>query len=156
MGVVYMAEQEEPIRRRVALKIIKPGMDSAQVIARFEVERQALALMDHPNIARVLDAGTVDSGRWMVDSEKANSAPSTVHHPPSTCAGRPYFVMELVHGVPITQYCDANKLSPRERLDCSCPSARRSSTRTRKASSIATSSRPTSWSRSTTASRCPR
>src|SRR5262249_50296747 len=85
-------EQEQPIRRRVALKIIKPGMDSAQVLARFEVERQALALMDHPNIARVLDAGSTDNAR-------------------------PYFVMELVHGVPITQYCDANKLSPRQRLE---------------------------------------
>jgi serine/threonine protein kinase len=96
MGVVYMAEQEQPLRRRVALKIIKPGMDSQQVIARFEVERQALALMDHQNIARVLDAGTTDSGR-------------------------PYFVMELVHGVPITQYCDANKLSPRRRLELFLP-----------------------------------
>jgi WD40 repeat protein/serine/threonine protein kinase len=96
MGIVYMAEQEQPLRRRVALKIIKPGMDSAQVIARFEVERQALALMDHQNIARVLDAGTTDSGR-------------------------PYFVMELVHGVPITQYCDANKLSPRQRLELFIP-----------------------------------
>jgi eukaryotic-like serine/threonine-protein kinase len=81
MGVVYLAEQTEPVRRKVALKVIKPGMDSAQVIARFEAERQALALMDHPNIARVLDAGTTD-------------------------AGRPYFVMELVHGIPITDYCD--------------------------------------------------
>jgi WD40 repeat protein/serine/threonine protein kinase len=96
MGVVYMAEQEQPIRRRVALKIIKPGMDSAQVIARFEVERQALALMDHQNIARVLDAGTTDSGR-------------------------PYFVMELVHGVPITEYCNAIKLSPRQRLELFVP-----------------------------------
>jgi WD40 repeat protein/serine/threonine protein kinase len=96
MGVVYMAEQEQPLRRRVALKIIKPGMDSAQVSARFEVERQALALMDHQNIARVLDAGTTDSGR-------------------------PYFVMELVHGVPITQYCDTNKLSPRQRLELFIP-----------------------------------
>jgi WD40 repeat protein/serine/threonine protein kinase len=96
MGTVYMAEQEQPLRRRVALKIIKPGMDSAQVIARFEVERQALALMDHQNIARVLDAGATDSGR-------------------------PYFVMELVHGVPITQYCNANKLSPRQRLELFIP-----------------------------------
>jgi WD40 repeat protein/serine/threonine protein kinase len=96
MGVVYMAEQEQPLRRRVALKIIKPGMDSAQVIARFEVERQALALMDHQNIARVLDAGTTESHR-------------------------PYFVMELVHGVPITQYCDTNKLSPRQRLELFVP-----------------------------------
>jgi WD40 repeat protein/serine/threonine protein kinase len=96
MGVVYMAEQEQPLRRKVALKIIKPGMDSAQVIARFEVERQALALMDHQNIARVLDAGT-------------------------TASGRPYFVMELVHGVPITKYCDANKLAPRQRLELFLP-----------------------------------
>ena len=91
MGIVYMAEQQEPVRRKVALKIIKPGMDSTQVIARFEAERQALALMDHQNIAKVFDAGTTDTGR-------------------------PYFVMELVHGVPITQFCDANQLTPRERL----------------------------------------
>src|SRR5436305_2442123 len=90
-GVVYLAEQEEPVRRRVALKIIKPGMDSRQVIARFEAERQALALMDHQNIARVLDAGTTD-------------------------AGRPYFVMELVKGVPITEFCDDNQLTPSDRL----------------------------------------
>ena len=85
MGVVYMAQQENPVRRRVALKIIKPGMDSQQVIARFEAERQALAMMDHPNIARVLDAGCTDTGR-------------------------PYFVMELVQGIPITQYCDDKQL----------------------------------------------
>jgi serine/threonine protein kinase/tetratricopeptide (TPR) repeat protein len=91
MGVVYMAEQQEPVRRKVALKIIKPGLDTRQVIARFDAERQALALMDHPNIARVLDANTTDSGR-------------------------PYFVMELVHGVPITQFCDDHQLTPRERL----------------------------------------
>jgi serine/threonine protein kinase len=96
MGVVYLAEQDEPIRRKVALKIIKPGMDSALVIARFEAERQALAMMDHTNIARVLDAGTTESGR-------------------------PYFVMELVHGVPITTYCDENKLTPRERLELFVP-----------------------------------
>jgi len=96
MGIVYMAEQQEPVRRRVALKIIKPGMDTAQVIARFEAERQALAMMDHHNIARVLDAGTTDSGR-------------------------PYFVMELVHGVPITKYCDDNQLTPRERLELLVP-----------------------------------
>ncbi len=86
----------EPVRRKVALKIIKPGMDSRQVIARFEAERQALAMMDHPNIARVLDAGTTESGR-------------------------PYFVMELVHGVPITQFCDDNQLTPRERLELFVP-----------------------------------
>jgi serine/threonine protein kinase len=83
MGVVYMAEQHEPVKRRVALKIVKPGMDSRQVIARFEAERQALSLMDHPNIARVLDAGT--------------TAPTDGGYP-----GRPYFVMELVKGQPIT------------------------------------------------------
>ena len=91
-GVVYMAEQEEPIQRRVALKVIKLGMDTKQVIARFEAERQALALMDHQNIAKVLDAGATD-------------------------AGRPYFVMELVRGIKITDYCDQNNLSTRERLD---------------------------------------
>jgi serine/threonine protein kinase len=91
MGVVYMAEQERPVHRKVALKIIKPGMDSSQVIARFEAERQALALMDHPNIAKVLDAGTTDTGR-------------------------PYFVMDLVKGIPITEYCDEGRLTPRERL----------------------------------------
>ncbi len=96
MGVVYMAEQEKPIRRKVALKVIKPGMDTGQVVARFEAERQALALMDHPNIARVLDAGTTESGR-------------------------PYFVMDLVRGIPITQFCDESKLSPRERLDLFVP-----------------------------------
>ena len=90
-GVVYMAEQEEPIRRRVAFKVIKLGMDTKQVIARFESERQALALMDHPNIAKVLDAGATDTGR-------------------------PYFVMELVRGIRITDYCDQNNLSTEERL----------------------------------------
>ena len=91
-----MAEQERPVRRQVALKIIKPGMDTEQVVARFEAERQALAMMDHPNIARVLDAGTTDTGR-------------------------PYFVMELVHGVPITEYCDQARLTPRERLELFIP-----------------------------------
>ena len=91
-GVVYMADQEEPVRRKVALKVIKLGMDTKNVIARFEAERQAVALMDHPNIAKVLDAGATD-------------------------AGRPYFVMELVRGIKITDYCDQNNLSTRERLD---------------------------------------
>ena len=91
-GVVYMAEQEEPVRRRVALKVIKLGMDTKNVIARFEAERQTLALMDHPNIAKVLDAGATETGR-------------------------PYFVMELVRGIKITDYCDQNNLSTRERLD---------------------------------------
>jgi serine/threonine protein kinase len=96
MGLVFVAEQQEPVRRKVALKIIKPGMASKQVIARFEAERQALAMMDHQNIAKVFDAGTTESGR-------------------------PYFVMELVHGVPITEYCDANKLTPRQRLELFVP-----------------------------------
>jgi serine/threonine protein kinase len=96
MGVVWMAEQTQPVQRRVAVKVIKPGMDSRQVIARFEAERQALAMMDHVNIARVFDGGTTEQGR-------------------------PYFVMELVHGVPITKYCDDNHLTPRERLELFVP-----------------------------------
>src|SRR5262245_9860884 len=92
MGLVYMAEQDEPVRRSVALKIIKLGMDTRQVVARFEAERQALAMMNHPHIAKVFDAGTTDSGR-------------------------PYFVMELVRGIPITEYCDQNCLPTRQRLD---------------------------------------
>ena len=90
-GTVFLAEQREPIARSVALKVIKLGMDTAHVIARFEAERQALEVMDHPNIARVLDAGV-------------------------TASGRPYFVMELCHGVPITEHCDRNRLTIRERL----------------------------------------
>ena len=99
MGTVFMAEQQEPVRRMVALKVIKPGMDTRQVIARFEAERQALALMDHPNIAKVLDAGT-------------------------TASGRPYFVMELVKGVPLTKYCDEHRLSPQQRLELFVPICR--------------------------------
>ncbi len=96
MGVVYLAEQQYPVHRQVALKIIKQGMDSEQIILRFEAERQALALMDHPNIAKVLDAGTTDSGR-------------------------PYFVMELVKGTHITRYCDNNQLTVRQRLELFIP-----------------------------------
>jgi serine/threonine protein kinase/tetratricopeptide (TPR) repeat protein len=96
MGTVWMAQQTEPVKRLVALKVIKPGMNSRQVIARFEAERQALALMEHPNIARVLDAGT-------------------------TATGRPYFVMELVKGVPITRYCDEHRLTPKQRLELLVP-----------------------------------
>ncbi len=92
MGTVWAAEQTTPVRRKVALKLIKAGMDSRTVLARFEAERQALALMDHPNIAKVLDGGLTDSGR-------------------------PYFVMEYVKGVPITEYCDATRLSVEERLN---------------------------------------
>jgi eukaryotic-like serine/threonine-protein kinase len=96
MGAVWMAQQTEPVKRLVAIKLIKAGMDSKQVIARFEAERQALALMDHPNIARVLEAGT-------------------------TSTGRPYFVMDLVKGVPITKYCDEHRLTPRQRLELFIP-----------------------------------
>ena len=96
MGSVYMADQEEPVRRRVALKIIKLGMDTKQVVARFEAERQALALMDNPHIAKLLDAGETETGR-------------------------PYFVMELVRGVPITEFCDANRLSVDDRLEMFVP-----------------------------------
>ncbi len=96
MGTVYMAEQTQPVQRKVAVKLIKPGMDSRQVIARFEAERQALALMDHPNIAKVLDAGTSETGR-------------------------PYFVMELVKGVSIVRYCDTHHLTARERLELFIP-----------------------------------
>src|SRR5438067_1757790 len=91
-GVVFVAEQTHPVRRKVALKVLKPGMDSRQVVARFEAERQALAIMDHPNIARVFDGGATESGR-------------------------PYFVMELVKGVPVTEFCDRNHLTPRQRLE---------------------------------------
>jgi WD40 repeat protein/serine/threonine protein kinase len=90
-GIVYLAERQRPVKRRVALKVIKPGMDTKQVIARFEAERQALALLDHPNVAQVYNAGTTD-------------------------AGRPYFVMEYVKGIPITEYCDRYKLGTQERL----------------------------------------
>jgi len=99
MGVVWMAEQTRPVQRKVALKVIKPGMDSRQVVARFEAERQALAMMDHVNIARVFDGGATESGR-------------------------PYFVMELVHGVPITTYCDDRQLTPRARLELFVPVCR--------------------------------
>src|SRR5262249_11407215 len=91
-GVVFLAEQPQPLRRKVALKVLKAGMDTRQVVARFEAERQALALMDHPNIAKVLDGG-------------------------ETASGRPYFVMELVRGVPITAFCDQNHLTVRQRLE---------------------------------------
>jgi serine/threonine protein kinase len=92
MGLVFVAEQTQPVRRRVALKVLKPGMETRQVVARFEAERQALALMDHPDIAKVFDAGVTESGR-------------------------PYFVMELVRGVPITEYCDERRLTTRQRLE---------------------------------------
>jgi WD40 repeat protein/serine/threonine protein kinase len=98
-GVVFMAEQTQPVRRKVALKVLKPGMDTRQVIARFEAERQALAIMDHPNIAKVLDGG-------------------------ATATGRPFFVMELVKGVPVTEFSDKNHLTPRQRLELFVPVCR--------------------------------
>jgi eukaryotic-like serine/threonine-protein kinase len=126
-GVVYVAEQTEPVRRRVALKVIKLGMDTRQVIARFEAERQALAMMDHPNIAKVLDAGTTEaSDQSSVTSDQsrggggrgARREPLTADHSPLiTGYGRPYFVMELVRGIRITHYCDQNQLTTRQRLD---------------------------------------
>ena len=96
MGEVYHAEQEEPVRRRVALKILKLGMDSRQIVARFEAERQALAIMDHPSIARIFDGGVTETGR-------------------------PFFAMELVRGIPITEFCDLRKLSIRERVELFIP-----------------------------------
>jgi serine/threonine protein kinase len=117
-GVVYMAEQEEPVRRRVALKVIKLGMDTEAVIARFEAERQALAMMDHPNIAKVLDAGATDSprpaaGHPLPSDGKGAAGEGSAHLP----AGRPYFVMELVRGTKITEFCDHNNLNTAQRLD---------------------------------------
>jgi serine/threonine protein kinase len=120
MGEVYEAEQAKPIRRKVALKFIKLGMDTRQVVARFDTERQALALMSHPSIARVFDVGTTERGR-------------------------PYFVMEYVAGVPVSQYCDANHPGPRSACVCSSRSARESTTLTRRGSSTGTSSLRTCW-----------
>jgi serine/threonine protein kinase/tetratricopeptide (TPR) repeat protein len=118
MGTVYMAEQTEPVHRRVALKIIKPGMDSRQIITRFEAERQALALMDHPNIARVFEAGTIGSEpRTSVSGSPQTPQPLT----DVRGSGRPYFVMELVKGVSITKYCDEHHLTPRRRLELFVP-----------------------------------
>jgi serine/threonine protein kinase len=119
MGSVWVAEQQQPVKRRVALKMIKAGMDSKQVLARFEAERQALAVMDHPNIAKVLDGGMTDQGR-------------------------PFFVMEYVKGIPFTQYCDQAGCHCASGSSCSSPSAAPSSTPTTRGSCIATSSSPTS------------
>jgi serine/threonine protein kinase len=118
MGIVFMAGQEQPVRRKVALKIIKPGMDTRQVVARFEAERQALALMDHPNIAHVFDGG-------------------------ETATLRPYFVMELVRGIPITDFCDQNRLSIRERLELFVDVCQAVQHAHQRGSSTAISSRPT-------------
>ena len=121
MGVVWAPSRRQPLRRKVALKVIKPGMDIEQVIARFEAEREALSLMDHPNIARVLDAGTTEHGH-------------------------PYFVMELICGVPITEYCDRNKLTVARATGSVCAGVPEPCNMpTRKGSSIATSNRRTCW-----------
>ena len=120
-GMVYLAECEKPIKRRVALKVIKPGMDSKQVLARFDAEREALAVMDHPGVAKVFDAGTTD-------------------------AGRPYFVMEYVKGVPITEHCDHHRLEIKERMTLFigvCDAVQHAATR--KGSFTVTSNRPTCW-----------
>src|SRR5262245_4560238 len=108
-GVVFMAEQHQPVRRTVAVKVLKPGMDTRQIVARFEAERQVLALMDHPNIAKILDAGTTEPiADCRLPIADCKSAIST---------GRPYFVMELVRGVPITEFCDQKQLPVRDRLE---------------------------------------
>jgi serine/threonine-protein kinase len=119
-GVVFMAEQQQPLRRKVALKVLKPGMDTRQVIARFEAERQALALMDHPHIARVFDGG-------------------------ETPGGRPYFVMELVKGLPITDFCDQGQRTPRDRLQLFLSVCQAVQHAHQKGITTATSSPPTSW-----------
>ena len=137
MGTVFLAEQRQPVKRTVAIKIIKPGMDSRRVIARFEAERRALAIMDHPHIAKVLDAGTIEGDREngrQGDNETGRqrepAAPNDSRRPvslsprlpvPLSSSGRPYFVMELVDGVPITKYCDEHRLTPQERLELFIP-----------------------------------
>ena len=116
MGTVWMAEQTEPVRRKVALKLIKAGMDSRQVLARFDAERQALALMDHPNIAKVFDGGTINrSPHAPREGARAPHAEREGYY------GRLYFVMELVKGVPITKFCDQHRLTPRQRLELFVP-----------------------------------
>jgi len=113
MGEVWLAEQSEPVKRRVAVKVIKRGMDTKNFIARFEAERQALAMMDHPNIAKILDAGATQSGR-------------------------PYFVMDYVRGVPVTEYCDVNSLTTKERLEIFIDVCRAVQQPTRRGSSTGT------------------
>jgi serine/threonine protein kinase len=125
-GEVWMAEQREPVKRRVALKIIKLGMDSRQIVARFEAERQALAMMDHPNIAKIFDAGTTEDphpqplshpmGEGGRRPGEGSASLVTRHSSLVTSSGRPYFVMELVRGIKITEFCDDNKLSTQDRL----------------------------------------
>ncbi len=183
-GVVYVAEQTEPVMRRVALKVIKLGMDTKQVVARCEAERQALAMMDHPNIAKVLDAGTTGdpdrsagfqpavspiSNRQGVASSGASvplNAPQagspaiqqtgSLRYERQIPAGRPYFVMELVRGIKITDYCDQEKLGTRERLELFIKVCHAIQHAHQKGIIHVTSSPRTSWSRCTTGCRCPR
>lgn len=120
MGTVWVAQQTEPIKRTVAIKLIRPGLDSRHVLGRFEAERQALALMDHPNIAKVLDAGTTEYREQELRARNQGTLT------PDSClltpgAGRPYFVMELVKGIPITRFCDEHRLTPRQRLELFIP-----------------------------------
>src|SRR5688572_4842296 len=119
MGVVYMAQQTQPVKRKVALKVIKPGMDSQQVIARFEAERQALAMMDHPNIARIYDAGMTGETQNSECRPQRNTDSNYILNSEFcilNSAARPYFVMELVRGVPITDYCESHRLQTKDRL----------------------------------------
>ncbi|MFO0809260.1 MAG: serine/threonine-protein kinase [Gemmataceae bacterium] len=121
MGLVYVAEQERPVRRKVALKVVKPGLGGREVVARFEAERQALAMMDHPNIAKIFDAGAIGSDPASVEPSGRRDCDDRVGGDPrrayASTLARPYFVMELVRGVPITDYCDANRLTTRRRLE---------------------------------------
>ncbi|HYE33155.1 MAG TPA: hypothetical protein VEH27_17135 [Methylomirabilota bacterium] len=148
-GVVFAAEQIVPVRRRVAVKVIKLGMDTAAVVARFEAERQALAMMDHPHIAKVFDAGVTDDVTFQASGDSKETA--AIAH-----KGRPYFVMELVRGIPITTYCDHQTFRWPIASRCSSRFATPFSTRIKKGSSIATSSHPTSWSHCMMVCRCRR
>jgi serine/threonine protein kinase/Tfp pilus assembly protein PilF len=128
MGTVWKAQQTEPVKRLVAVKLIRPGMDSQQVLARFEAERQALALMDHPNIARVFDAGTTEfvvppsgGSSFVVPPLGGSLGAAEDRLKAGLRTGRPFFVMELVQGVPITNYCDEHRLTPRQRLELFVP-----------------------------------
>ena len=112
MGTVFLAEQTQPVHRQVAIKVIRPGMDSSKILHRFEAERQALALMDHPNIAKVLDAGTIPSPLPLSPAAGERGRGE---------GGRPYFVMDLIRGVSITQYCDEHRLTLRKRLQMFVP-----------------------------------
>jgi serine/threonine-protein kinase len=136
MGTVYLAQQDEPVKRQVALKIIKAGMDSGQVLARFEQERQALAVLDHPNIAKVLDAGT--TGSEPRTSVSGSAVPLTnVRGSEMRSAGRPFFVMELVKGIPVTNTATKSTFPRKSDWNCSSLFATQCSTRIRRGLSTA-------------------